>query len=186
MKKFTLMAGLAAIATIGSAFAAWQFEHEGKPENLEAEQNLLIDQNIIVDGFNGEATLTRTAGNNIITLQQKEKDAYAYEVVDTGDQEVYQVKYVPTLGEHHEEIKIKYTWKFFVEDEVYNHYSNTVSLVHGAGNSTAGEYTYDITFESFGHEFKDCPTNVEIDNTEALYDWLTLNEFKLELLVEFL
>ena len=109
MKKFTLYSALAALATVGSVFAAWTFT-EGGNKNLD-QQNLgiTVDDQIKINGLNGDATVVFEDEPTLIITQGNDKNAITKVDVE-GDDIV--VTYTPVTYEQTSKIKITYTISF--------------------------------------------------------------------------
>ena len=180
MKKFSLMAGLVALATVGSVFAAWQFTDDATAE-LKGNPTLNVEQTVTVNGLAGELELI-AQGNEEITLDQTQANEYKYQFKDSND-EKYLVKYTPVYGEAEElNINITYYWSFIRNaDPVQQQQPVSVQLE----KQTDGSYSYEIPFGLVsGNISGNYPSNYTFEeNTASLKEWLE-GTFKVELKVQ--
>ena len=194
MKKFTLLACLAAAATVSSVFASWQFSGGALPEDKHGGQNVNYETVVEYVGYNGTATLTCN-GDGDVTMVQAAKDAFAYKFVD-GD--TFTVEYTPGVyEEHHSTFKANYTWTFSRQNVALQVATGTVDLVYNSN----GHYEAVIPFalsETYSINSANAPRAAApdpadendgyVDTIRELLTWLdsgSANPFGMSLKVEF-
>jgi len=75
MKKFTLLSGIAALATVGAVFAAWTF-NEGQPSDPASTSiTITVDEEIVTTGVAGTFTVTPTNAATLKFSQGNNKNA---------------------------------------------------------------------------------------------------------------
>lgn len=149
MKKFTLMAGLVALATVGSVFAAWTFNSEGKvtTDTLEGGVGVqLTDKQIITSDISGVLEITKTGGNGTVEVVQGIAGQYNMKFVDesNSDKEQFKATYTAGIGELTNDFDYTITFNFKVtyDDEDISGKNASVSF------STSGENA--ISFATVG------------------------------------
>lgn len=136
MKKFTLVAGLVAFATIGSVFAAWTFESSGTLKDEDSLANgvgvVLSDTNIETDGISGVLSLSNS-GDKLVKIVQGTPEEYTFKVEEYGSQELFTATYTPGIGEQINNYDYLFEFKF---DITYDNHSITYSIVKKGTAST--------------------------------------------------
>ena len=183
MKKFTKLAALAALATVGSVFAAWQFTGLGRVETEKSEVTINVDQDIYTSGFNGQLVLTHN-GNKAVNLVQSGIDALSFKFVDdiaTEKQDSFTASYTPGIGED----TSRSAYMIGIRLEVYyDDYKNgdeafaTAFLSDEIYPNSEGVYQYTQTFAELNNqigtvEFSEI--NETIASLEDLKEWLDGN-----------
>lgn len=195
MKKFTLMAGLVALATVGSVFAAWQFSASGgnKIANLNGGVGVTLkDTTIEIDGTSGTLSIAKKTGDGKVEIVQSSKNAYSIKFED-ATAESYTATYEAGIGEQINDYDYTITFEFrvkYVDTYIFDSaisYSTTAqtSPIQFSGTTLVAETTLSklledvtrtpIALEKIGGK--------DVDTLPELVDWIedfNANNLKIE------
>lgn len=109
MKKFTLLSAIAALATVGSVFAAWEFTggQTSKSANADKSIAVTIDKTVTtIGGLSGEASMS-LSGNVDVKYEQSATNSYVPVINEKLDQDeakgTFTVSYTPGTYEEAKE-----------------------------------------------------------------------------------
>lgn len=183
MKKFTKLAALAALATVGSVFAAWEFSGLDRVETEKSEVTINVDQNINAAGFTGTLVLTHD-GNKEVDLVQSGINALSFKFVDdkeSENQDSFTASYTPGVGEN----TSRSAYMIGITLEVYyDDYKNgdesfaTAFLSSEVDPNSEGVYQYTQTFAELNKQIgtvEFSKINETITSLEELKEWLDGN-----------
>lgn len=167
MKKFTLLATVATIATIGCTFAAWQFAGPTINTSIEGDPvSVIIDDSIVTSGLSGTLTITKATGNGTIKMKQSDDNPYGLYFVDETDSnaETFTVTYTAGVGEQVQ----NYIYKVDIKFEIY--YNNNLLSKVGTASYTLGN-SQDFNFNasnvaSFSQDL--LPLNAAVSNDNPI------------------
>ena len=131
MKKFTLIAFLATLTTVGCVFAAWQFTGSQTPILSQSENvGVEIDYAIVTEGLSGTLTIEKSSGNGKVKMVQSDDNPYGFYFVDETDTnaELFNISYTAGVGEQTD----KYNYRVDIKFHIY--YQD--QLVEGIVGST--------------------------------------------------
>lgn len=145
MKKFTLFAGLAVLATVGSAFAAWTFDGDAGTTTANADNvGVIIDNSVVTTNMGGTLTITHKSGDEKVVMKQTAHGKYSFILEDQTDEnkDTYTVKYVPGYGEETDKYNysLEFNTRIAYNGQIISGYSGgqitTVSFVDGVYENT--------------------------------------------------
>lgn len=155
MKKFTLIAGIAVIATVGSAFAAWTFEGQQAQTKVDGDNvGVIIDDDLVTTNMSGTLTIEHTSGDGKVKMTQSGFGEYSFILEDQtdSDKDTYTVTYVPGYGEEIE--KYHYQLSFNINIS----YNGTIIEGYTGGklatvNYSRGQFTTSANLSDYLSKF---------------------------------
>ena len=145
MKKFTLIAFLATLTTVGCVFAAWQFTGSQTPILSQSENvGVEIDYAIVTEGLSGTLTIEKSSGNGKVKMVQSDDNPYGLYFVDETDSnaELFNISYTAGIGEQTD----KYDYRVDIKFHIY-YQDQLVEGIVGSTYYTVGKspnFNFDI------------------------------------------
>ena len=141
MKKFSLFATLAAIATVGSVFAAWQFSEGKEQTGSKNDLAITVDNEVIVSGLAGTTTVVCDPAPSFKIVQDGSGKSAMAVVATEGDIEV---TYTPAEYETTTTVTITYTISLS-DDKLDTWFNDSTWTVTETVNKAAGKFVDTLT-----------------------------------------
>lgn len=179
MKKFAKFAGLAALATVGSVFAAWNFTigQQSINANLTDGVGVQVEQGIVNTGLSGTLTLAHdTNGDNKVTVKQGNDGMFNFKFVDTSVDKIT-ATYTPGTGEPYTDYNYTITLTFTIKHVTTTKTTDlgsTTATYNGNVSGNPAKLVHDFDLSSVTSIPAIPLTNIdsELNSVDNLDEWL--------------
>ena len=167
MKKFTLLSGIAALATVGAVFAAWQF-NENTPSINDGSVGITVMEGVETSA-RGTFAVSTTGDLAIYISQSTNHKSSVVNVADGSEDSKVTVTYTHT-DIVNSEYNYTVTWKISIPTELEPYFTSD----EGSATITnvGSQNSFEITIEQIKNSIH--PVDNSITTAEAAQDFIDL------------